>query len=66
MSETTTDYRPRPFLYAQGEQWVSLAAVRTAWANWKKAWSTGDSEEAYALMEMDSLLGVDAEGNETF
>lgn len=54
------------YLYAQGQQWVPLHLVREAWANWKKAWSTGDSEEAYALMEMDTLLGVDAEGNETF
>jgi hypothetical protein len=52
-----------PYLYAQGKQWVPLEDVRLAWQAWKDAWGTGDSEEAYALMEMDSLLRVDERGN---
>ena len=40
-----------------------IEAVRKAWQAWKEAWGTGDSEEAYALMEMDILLGVDDVGN---
>jgi len=48
---------------ARDEQWVPLDDVRKAWQAWKQAWGTGDSEEAYALMEMDQLLGVDADGN---
>lgn len=40
-----------------------IHAVRRAWQAWKDAWGTGDSEEAYALMEMDTLLGVDEQGN---
>ena len=52
-------------MYARGKQWVPLEDVRKAWQAWKQAWGTGDSEEAYALMEMDLLLGVDAKGDPT-
>ena len=58
MSETT-DVR----LYARGKQWVPLEDVRRCWQAWKDAWGTGDSEEAFALIEMDLLLGVDERGN---
>lgn len=61
-SEIDPAFRPHPYLYAQGQQWVPLDDVRRAWQAWKDAWGQGDSEEAFALMEMDLLLGVDAEG----
>jgi len=56
-------YRPYPYMYARGKQWVPLEDVRKLWQAWKRAWGTGDSEEALALMEMDLLLGVDESGN---
>jgi hypothetical protein len=40
-----------------------IKEVMPAKSAWKEAWGTGDSEEAYALMEMDSLLRVDERGN---
>ena len=49
-------------LYARGKQWVPLDDVRRLWQEWKDAWGTGDTEEAVALMSMDVLLGVTAEG----
>lgn len=42
---------------------VDVGEARRLWQNWKDAWGTGDSEEAYALMEMDIFLGVDERGN---
>lgn len=63
MREVREGLRPYPYMYAQGMQWVPLEHVRKAWQAWKDAWGNGDSQEAYALMEMDILLGVDEKGN---
>ena len=40
-----------------------LTALRTAWANVKAAWLEDDSTQAFALIEMDLLLGVDESGH---
>lgn len=40
-----------------------LTALRTAWANVKAAWLEDDSTQAFALIEMDLLLGVDEQGH---
>ena len=40
----------------------ALTRLRTAWAELKASWSQGDSEEAYALMGIDMLLGVNDQG----
>lgn len=53
----------RIILFLSQEETVSLDEARRLWQSWKDAWGTGDSEEAYALMEMDTLLGVDDKGN---
>jgi hypothetical protein len=57
------DQQRWPYLYAQGRQWVPLDDVREKWKAWKEAWGTGDSEEAYALIQMDLLLDVDEKGD---
>ena len=46
----------------QAVQDQALERLRTAWANLKASWSQGDSEEAFALMEIDTLLGVNERG----
>lgn len=42
---------------------VRLRDLRMAWAAVKESWGQGDSEQAVAYMELDTLLGVDADGN---
>jgi chromosome segregation ATPase len=39
-----------------------IGKLRTAWAAVKESWWQGDSEQAIAYMELDTLLGVDADG----
>lgn len=39
-----------------------LDRLRAAWAAVKESWWQGDSEQAVAYMELDTLLGVDSDG----